>query len=439
MNRRSFIRTASVAAAPGGGAAPENTIREPARQIPVVEENDVVVCGSGPAGVVAAIASARAGARTRLLESQGSLGGIWTVGLMTELADAENKKGIVAEIFSELKRLGGIRDVSFDPEVMKLVLQRKCLEAGVHVRLHTSVVAARKGLKNRVTHAVTESKSGREAWAARVFVDATGDGDLAAMAGCGFDLGHPETHEMQPFSLRCTLSGIGDTNAPFFTAEWSKRAPMVRQEIERAGLSPSYSQPSFFVFREGIAGLMANHEYSFSPLDAEAVTRATLQARDEVNRIVAGLRSLGGIWSNLWLAATAEMIGMRESRRIHGLYTLTAEDALRGARFADAVCRATYPIDIHSTNPKKDKGVSNAGLKMKPFDIPLRCLIPKDADGLLVAGRCISGDHFAHGSYRISGNAAATGEAAGKTAAIAARSGRLPREIKFAELGMAAG
>ena len=134
------------------------------------------------------------------------------------------------------------------------------------------------------------------------------------------------------------------------------------------------------------------------------------------------------------LPATGEMIGMRESRGIRGLYTVTVDDAVRGARFDDAVCRATYAIDIHSGNPDANKGIANTGHKAKPFDIPLRALLPRDVTALLTAGRCISGDHFAHGSYRISGNASATGEAAGRTAGIAARSNRLPHEVKFGEL-----
>jgi len=433
MKRRRFFQIAGVAAAPPAAATAAKSIREPAHETPVVEACDVIVCGGGPAGATAAIAAARAGARTRLIESQGCVGGVWTAGLMTELSDARNKSGIVAEILADLRSRGGLHGGSFDPEIMKHVLDLKCRDAGVQVRLHTMVVGAVKDARNRLTHAITESKSGREAWAAKTFVDASGDGDLAARAGCGFDFGHPETKAFQPFSLRCVVAGFADARTPIFTEHGKQPSPLW-EEIRRGGVEASYLKSNFFVIRQGAAGMMANHEYQLSPLSANDVTKATLEARDELHRIVAALRSLGGNWSDLWLTATGAMIGMRESRRIHGLYTVTVDDALRGARIEDAVCRATYSIDIHSYSATRNKGIERHGLRVKPFDIPLRCLLARDVRNLLVAGRCISGDHFAHGSYRITGNASATGEAAGRTAAIAARTNRLPLEVKFAEL-----
>ena len=439
MKRRHFCQIApATVAGIGRGAAAGKQVREPAREVPVVEEADVIVCGGGPAGSAAAIAAARAGARTRLIESQGSIGGVWTTGLMTEFSDTRNKQGIVQEILDNLRRRGGLSGGhygTFDPEIMKRVLDGMCSEAGVAVRLHTLVAGAIKNSDGRLTHVITESKSGREAWAAKCFVDATGDGDLAARAGCGFDFGHPETGEFQPFSLRCVVAGIADTGGPVFT-DHSNQPTAAWKEFARGGVEASYLKANFFPIRPGVAGLMANHQYGSRPMDAEAVTKATLEARDELHRIVEALRSLGGNWKDIWLAATGEMIGMREGRRIHGLYTVTVKDATSGARFDDAVCRATYSIDIHSGNPKRTKGIVRHGLKARPFDIPLRCLIAKDAGALLMAGRCISGDHYAHGSYRISGNASATGEAAGRTAAIAARSNRLPHQVQFKELGL---
>jgi hypothetical protein len=135
---------------------------------------------------------------------------------------------------------------------------------------------------------------------------------------------------------------------------------------------------------------------------------------------------MGGPWKNLHIVATAAQIGVREGRRIHGRYTVTADDLREGRKHEDAVCRVTFPIDVHSTDPTKDKGIVGAGFRAKPYDIPLRALIAKDVDGLMMAGRCISGDFIAHSSYRVTGNAVAMGEAAGKTAAEAAKSGKLP-------------
>jgi hypothetical protein len=317
--------------------------------------------------------------------------------------------------------------------------------------------------------AITESKSGRRAWAADVFVDTTGDGDLAAQAGCGFDVGHPETGECQPMSLIAVLTGLRLDEVHQYTTHANGKHQLL-QEMERAGVSPSYGAPTLICIRdsctrrgstdegsgwvcnpagepgggsEGRAGqpevrdglflLMANHEYGVSATDAGQITRATLRARAEVHRMVAGLRSLGGVWADLVLVGTGAQIGVREGRRIHGRYTVTTEDLLSGARHEDAVCRVTFPVDVHSTNPAHGKSgdAVNRTLRSQPYDIPLRALIARDVDGLLLAGRCISGDFIAHSSYRVTGNAVTMGQAAGTLAALAARTGRRPHEVPW--------
>ena len=193
VKRRDFLKSACTApavcsetalASGEGGALPR-----------VAGEFGVVVCGGGPAGVCAAIASARRGAKTALIEKNGCLGGTWTSGLLCWMLDGKNKTGIAKEIRSGLiERGGGFPGrggndaLAFDAEVMKALLEELCGDAGVHVRLHTFVVDAKTDADGAKA-AVTESKSGRELWGARQFVDCTGDGDFAARAGCGFDLG----------------------------------------------------------------------------------------------------------------------------------------------------------------------------------------------------------------------------------------------------------
>ncbi|MCS6243436.1 MAG: FAD-dependent oxidoreductase [Opitutus sp.] len=191
------------------------TIIEASRSTSVVNRSDVLICGGGPAGIAAAIAAAREGARTSLIEVQGCLGGVWTAGALSWILDHENKPGIMAEILERLQA-GGFRSRladgtwtnAYDPEGMKSVLEEMCMEAGVHIRLHTRVVAAGVDETKRLTHVITESKSGREAWTAGMFVDATGDGDLAAAAGCGFDMGRDEDGHTQPMSLMALLTGL---------------------------------------------------------------------------------------------------------------------------------------------------------------------------------------------------------------------------------------
>ncbi len=451
VSRRLFLASSAAAAAGGSvralaaePAASASVHREPARDLPIVEQADVVVCGAGPAGVSAAIAAARSGAKTRLLEVNGCLGGIWTAGLLCWILDASNKTGLMQEYVRRLEERRAARrfsgSIGYDVEKMKLLLEELCLEAGVSIQLHTRLVAA-AGEGGRLKLAVTESKSGRQAWGAKVFVDATGDGDLAAYAGCGFDYGREGSGEIQPMSMIVLLTGIDQQAAlPCLhgLAELQgEKQPKQRllEEFRRAGVEPSYMQPTlFYHLRDGLYCMMANHEYGVSALDADQVTQATLRARAEVHKLVEALRSLGGAWKDLELVATPEHIGVREARRIRGRYQLTRDDLLNGARHDDAVCRVNFPVDVHSTDPNKDKGIMREGVRAKPYDIPYRALVARDIEGLLMAGRDISGDFIAHSSYRVTGNAVAMGEAAGAAAAVAAASGRPPHELPWPEL-----
>ena len=167
-------------------------------------------------------------------------------------------------------------------------------------------------------------------------------------------------------------------------------------EMQRAGVTPSYTQPTLFYIRPGLFCLMANHEYGVSAVDPAQITAATIRGRAEVHRLVDALRGLGGVWKDVQIIATPEHIGVREGRRIHGRYEVSRDDLIRGTRHDDAVCRVTFPVDVHSTDPQKDKGITPEGVSAKPYDIPYRALIARDVDGLLMAGRCISGDFIAH-------------------------------------------
>jgi hypothetical protein len=413
---------------------------EPARRLPIVEQSDVIVCGAGPAGVAAAIAAARAGAKTRLIEVHGCLGGIWTAGLLAWILDATNKSGLMREILAELERRKASAkygsSVAYDVEQMKRLLEQMCLDAGVKVRLHSRVAAAACDDSQRLKLLVTESKSGREAWGAKVFVDASGDGDLAAQAGCKFDYGREGSGETQPMSLLALLTGIKvDAVAPFVNhlrGESGKKNLLA--EMERAGASPSYAGPSLFYLHDDLYCLMSNHEYGMSATNADQISEATIRARAELHKQIEGLRALGDPWKDLQIVATAEQIGVREGRRIHGQYQVSTDDLRSGARHDDAVCRVYFGIDVHSPNPQQTKGIRSEGIKSKPYDIPYRALAARDVKGLLLAGRCISGGFLAHSSYRVTGDAVALGEAAGVAAAVAAASGRPPHEVPWAEI-----
>ncbi len=459
-DRRAFFKTGAVAAAgwavgahgaQADDAAPgriENgAYLEPGRRVPIVAEADVVVCGGGPAGVAAAVAAARAGAKTRLLEAHGCIGGIWTSGLLSYLLDTGNKPGMMQEILAALRaREKDARRVPnmYDPEAMKLLLEQMCLEAGVELQLHTRCAAAVRNTAERLALVVTESKSGREAVRGKVFIDCTGEGDVAHQAGCKWDYGRPETGDAQPMSFIVLLTGIHlDEIRPYVSSlpgdSWAGPKDALAGIIkETTGFAPSYAKPSLFPIRETLFCLMANHEYGFRGFDAREVTEATLQGRAELHRMIDGLRSLGGPWKDLRICASPEQIGTRESRRIHGRYTISSDDIREGARFDDAVCRCAFPVDVHSTTVDAGKGIEAAPVRAKPFDIPYRSLVAKDVDGLMMAGRCISGDFYAHSAYRVTGNAVTMGQAVGFAAASAVEENVMPHEIDWAELGKTA-
>ena len=424
------------------------TICEPERLVPVAERCDVLVCGGGPAGVAAAVAAARAGARTRLLEVQGCLGGIWTAGLLSYVLDPGGKSGLLPEIVARLAAAGAPplveRDAQrpwvdgafcYDPEIMKLVLEQVCQEAGVALQLHTRVVATIKAQPGHLAYALTESKSGRQAWGAQVFVDCTGDGDLAALAGCGFDVGRPGSGETQPMTLMAIVSGIREEelaraiHGRVGTFDDSK--DWLLAEMRRAGVNPSYGRPTLFDIGHGLYTLMANHEYGYSgsrrgPGDAGDVAQP--------GRSASSSSTVCGHWAGPGRGSASSPrqthIGVREGRRIHGAYTVTADDLLSGRRHPDAVCTVNFPVDVHATSQAHGAGYGNEGVRSRPYDIPLRALIARDVDNLLMAGRCISGDFLAHASYRVTGNAVPLGEAAGRLAARAALAGRSPAELR---------
>jgi hypothetical protein len=245
---------------------------------------------------------------------------------------------------------------------------------------------------------------------------------------------------MQPMSMICLLTGIEpEAVAPFvrgLAEPKGLRNPKGRllAEMKRAGVTPSYAGPTLFYIRKGLFCMMANHEYGVSGTDAAELTAATVRGRAEVHQLVGALRKLGGPWSDVQIVATTEHIGVREGRRVRGLYTVTADDLARGARFDDAVCRCAFPVDVHSTDPKQNKGIMRERVRAKPYDIPYRSLVARDVEGLLLAGRCISGDFIAHSSYRVTGDAVAMGQAAGAAAALAARTKRPPHELPWAEI-----
>ncbi|MDQ0614016.1 glycine/D-amino acid oxidase-like deaminating enzyme [Microbacterium sp. W4I4] len=412
---------------------------------------DVVVSGGGPSGVAAAVASARLGAHTALIEVQGCLGGVWTAGSLSWVIDAIGKQGAMAEIISRLDELDARTgepdaDFTYDSEAMKLVLETMCLEAGVTIQLHTRVTGVVRDDRLREIH--TESKSGHQVWAADVFIDATGDGDLAALAGCAYELGHPVRGKTQPMSLMALVGGVEyDEVSEFVTgghvfterASPDVDAPKRRllEAISRSGVEPSYKGPTLFRVTDSLFALMVNHEYGYSALSAADVTAATLHARREINDVVSSLASAGAPWSGLRLLSTAAHIGIREGRRVLGRDYVSRADVDSGRQRPDAVCTVRFGSDIHAFTAAEGGYLSTeAGdldLRRHPYDVPYGAMVPRDVEGLLTAGRCISGDFWAHSSYRVTGNAVTIGEAAGIAAATAVAAAVSPGDVAWAD------
>jgi hypothetical protein len=427
--------------------------REAAREIPIAGRSAVLVVGAGPAGIGAALAAARAGAKTQLIETAGCLGGVWTAGMLTKIIDGGRKTGIMQEILQAMIAQGSevakkTKGEIYDPELMKVVLEEMCVQAGVKIQLHTQLVGAVTDARKRLTAVVTESKSGRQAWLADRFIDCSGDGDLAAQAGCRFDVGVNANCECQPMSLMALITGLNAEEIPKFVREVAgEEAKRNLQKLMRdSGIRPSYSAPTLRLLHSGIFSLMTNHEYGVPAYDAGKITEATIRARKEVHAIVADLRKLGGPWRNVAVVATAEQIGVREGRRIRGRNQVTAADIVAGRKHEDAVCRVNFGFDVHNvrtdvSQPWSDeiaaevKGYRAAGAK--PYDIPLGALIAADVDGLMMAGRCISGDFIAHSSYRVTGNAVPMGEAAAKATVASLKLGKLPHELTAKEANLA--
>jgi hypothetical protein len=409
----------------------ERLVVEAPRRTPVATDVDVLVVGGGPTGVGAALAAAREGARTLLVERHGMLGGVWTAGLLNPFFDFERKGWIVAELIERLKKADAWRawkfSSTFDTEAMKLLLETMLAEAGA-ATWYYSFVADTIVEQGRARGVIVESKSGREAVLAKVIVDCSGDGDVAARAGVPFRLGRISDSACQPMTLMFEIDGLGDWVQTSAVDLYDQMSDAIRRQGLRVALPferVNYAPWIINVPRPGAADVQATHVYQMNPLDTRDLTRATIQARRQAHELVKAMKGVPGL-EQVRLVQTAPAIGVREARHLVGRYTLELEDLRAGGRFDDAVTFGAFGVDIHDVK----RGEKSAhGTKIRPYQIPYRCLLPESIRGLLFAGRCISGTHEAHASYRVTGTCMAMGQAAGLAAALAAADGRSPDEV----------
>lgn len=392
----------------------ESLVRPPQR-VPVRSRADVLVVGAGPAGIGAAVTAARAGAKVALVEEGGKLGGMWTLGLVSPFFDSVGKGGLNAEIRGKLAArgaLGGLCDIAFDPVEMELLLDELVLGAGVDALLYTRAVAPVVE-HGAVVGAWLENKSGASAILADRVVDCTGDADIAAAAGVPFDVGAPEDGATQPMTLMFRIAGVRDDYPRDDTTAWFD-AILGKIGRERTLAAVPFARPAIIRIPggHGDALLQWTHVHRVSGTDAEQKSAATFEARRQVRAAQAFLREARDILGDVRITALPSVIGVRESRRIHGEATVTDDDVREGRRHPDDVCTVFFNSDIHDTGGSGQTCVRHGG-----FGIPFGALVPVGVRGLLVAGRPISGSFLAHAAYRVTGNCLATGEAAGRAAA----------------------
>lgn len=391
---------------------------------PVLGEYDAVVVGAGPAGCGAALVLGRSGMKTLLIEKFNCLGGAWTTGFMNPFFDYEKKTGIVDELVSELKELGqfgGFWDKSFHYEYMKLILERKMQEANVEVLYNTTFSRTLVDDK-KVYGIVAENIGGRFAVLAKYVVDATGDGNVAASAGCPFELGVDGDYtECQAMTLMFLVGNI---------PEQYKDGLMIYDKLnaayEKAGKQIPFKVPYLIPVPHSHFGVVQfTHMYEYDPLNAKALTEAAMEGRQQLIDAFEYLTKYDEDFRDLELITSSSVLGVRESRRIVGEYTVTLDDILNGARFDDAVAYVTFGADLHTKSNKAQHCFA-----VKPYHIPMRALIPKDYRGIVVAGRCISGTREAMASYRVTGNCAQMGENAGYYIAEAIKNQRDILDVK---------
>ncbi|MBR0464641.1 MAG: FAD-dependent oxidoreductase [Clostridia bacterium] len=409
---------------------------------------DVFVIGGGPAGCAAAIAAARQGARVLLAEREGCFGGLGTAGLVPgfmTFGDGERvlSAGIGEEILRRMWDIGGYpaerrqiinHELGIRVEALKRAYDTLLAEAGVQFLLDTQMtdVVVRGG---RIQYCVMSGKGGMYAVQAKMYVDATGDGDVCAWAGVPFYMGD-ENGDVMPSTLCSLWSGIN------FKGRTIRDDSRVQEAYDDGVFSKlDLHLSGFWQSTDSVGGGNIGHVWGVKGTDERTLTQALVEGRKMFDEYQTYYRKYIPGFENVELVATANMMGIRESRRIRGEYTLCLDDFKKRAVFEDEIGRYAYPVDIHpSDNSPEAMARFKAmfeGLRYKKgesYGVPYRTIVPVGVDNLLMAGRCISVDRYMQSSMRVMPGCYITGQAAGVAAAQCAASGRAARDADVADI-----
>jgi hypothetical protein len=429
-------------------------ISETQREIPVIAECDIVVVGGGPSGVAAAVAGARMGASVILIEKNGFLGGPLTMHLPIQgLVNGDGQyvvEGIITEFIKELQSQKGAYHkltqspqtnncLIIDPEVVKLVCQEMVLDSGAQIQFHSYFSDVSIG-PNGPEAIILQNKSGRQAIRAKFFIDASGDGDVAARSGADFLVGRDSDGYPQSATLTFRVDQVDEKlmvdailsdpqlynlYEPSYEALKSDKkhcmvgcSNLVLKAKADGHAVPFKKVLTCSLLPEGAVLVNMTHVSNVRCHEAADQSRAEIEARQQIPIIMDFLRKYMPGFQNAVLTASSHEIGVRETRRIVGEYTLTQDDLRSGKRFSDTIGLGAYPIDIHSPD-----GTTVDLEHMPVYCIPFRTLIPKKLDNLLVCGRSLSATHEALASVRVMAQCMAMGQAVGTAAALCLRHG----------------
>ncbi|WP_309119706.1 FAD-dependent oxidoreductase [Paenibacillus sp.] len=428
------------------------TVTVPEHRLPVSYAPDVVVVGGGASGVAAAIAAARNGAKTLLLEQRGYLGGMGTSALVPAFCpftDGEKPvvRGIGLDLMERMKAAAGDeylrmhRDrldwVPIDVEILKRVYDDAVLESGAELLFHSFVDQALLADDGRsIAGLVVGNKSGRSVVQAKLYIDATGDADLAALSGVPFHIGG-ESGELQPGTMCYLVCNVDKARYDRFLAETGQgnQMPDTVQEAQRNGDLPEGRKriSGLAWLSNSVAGFNFGHVFGIDGTKAEDLTRAAVEGRRLIEVQMRFLRKYVPGFENAHLVHSGDQIGIRETRRIVGDYTLVVDDFLSMRTFEDDIARNSYFIDIHLANAQSAMAIKHLP-KGESHGVPYRCMLPQGKSNLIVAGRSVSSDRPVQGSLRVMPNCFAMGQAAGTAAAMAAAEGRDFRGVEVKRL-----